>query len=174
MMTAIEVDLGAFLRLGEEIGHKLDKYDEYLSRIDAAQRSYNRGLIMPVTQTTTLNASGFGLIDLGGPPAGFEWIIRQIQFSDAALWANSMGSAVCQFGVGQIPPSAGVAMPAPSVRWAFASGPNFEAFGTNHFTAMSQSEHVYCQVSGGNAAEVVQATIVIEQWPATTPPGWLR
>ena len=163
---AIKLNLDAFLELGEKIHAKLGEYENHLSRISAYLQSYQRGVHNNDTETVTLNASGFGVMDFGQPPVGFFWIIRLITVSDAAAWSNSMGAAAVQFGVGN-PDAAGssAVLPTPYVRWPFATLPNAATFSTNQFTTTAMSDHVIAQVVGGNAGQVIQATIVYEQWP---------
>jgi hypothetical protein len=157
------MELDFMLKFFSDLGDKIEKNTRAV--LDYNER-LKRPALIPYTQTTQLNGSGYGIMDLGGPPAAYMWIVRLVSISDQLAWTNSMGSATCQFGVGNIPPEspAGVEPMAPNtVRWPFATLPNVATFSTNHFT-LYHGDRLYCQIQSGTANEYVQATAGIEQW----------
>jgi hypothetical protein len=163
METDEEYGIKAVFKLFTDVGHKLNKHTDavlgYTTRL-------KRPSLIPITNITQVNSAGYAVIDLGGPPALYMWIVRLITVSDALAWTNSMGTPTVQFGVGNIPPEAGagIAPMAPNtVRWPFNTLPNAATFSTNHFT-LYHGDRLYCQLQGGVANENVQATAVIEQW----------
>ena len=153
-----------WIDLANHIKSKVDSYETTINSIDRSLKRFHQMNIRPLTQAFTLNSSGFGIADLGQPGFGYEWIVRLISISDAALWSNSMGSATCQWGVGKAEFIPNLPMSTPSVRWPFVTLPNCADFGTNHFTVGS-SDALYCQIQGGNSGEQCQATAVVEEWP---------
>lgn len=157
----MEIDLG--LKFFADLAEKIEKNSKAM--LDYMERT-KRPMLIPYSQTGLLNSSGYTILDLGGPPAMYMWVVRMITVSDALLWSNSMGSANAQFGVGPLSPEAvaGTQPMAPNtVRWPFNVLPNVATFSTNHFT-LYHGDRLYCQLQSGTANETVQATAIVEQW----------
>ena len=161
----IDVVLKAFADMGEKVEANTKALYDYNERL-------RRGIFRTKQSTVALNSSGYGIMNLGGPPALYIWIVRLIVFSDALAWTNTMGAATVQFGIGQITPEAeaGISPMAPNtVRWPFVTCPNAADFGINHFR-MTHGEELYCQIQGGNANQTIQATVNVEEWLVSSLP----
>jgi hypothetical protein len=121
-------------------------------------------IMLDPAQAFSLNASGFAIVDLGGPPASYYWVVRGLIVADAQLWGNSMGNATAQWGKGQSSVlQAGTAMPPIMIRWVFPSCPNAANFGTNQFN-LKHGDRLFGQVVGGNANQNLVAVAMVEQW----------
>lgn len=163
------LSIKAWVDLAHHVAKTLDSYGQYISDMSASMKRYDQMIMRPVSQSATLSSTGFAIIDLGSPGHGFEWIVRLVVVSDAALWSNSMGSATVQFGKGEASPVPNTPMPAPTTRWPFTVVPNTATFGKNEFY-IGTGDRLYCQVQNGNAGQLIQATAEVEQWPVSMQP----
>jgi hypothetical protein len=147
-----------------DLGMKQDQHHARMrAMIENFYQQQTEAIMLDLSAVMTLSGTGFGLADLGGPPASYYWVVRMVSVSDAALWATTMTGALTQFGKGNLPTAPAQQMQPVTVRWAFATGPAIENFGTNHFN-LKHGDRLYCQVTAGNAAQNIQATAYVEQW----------
>lgn len=158
-MTA-EVDVGITAGLSARLG----RVERALATLVQLQTDpLDTPSFAPLTHHAALNGSGTAIIDLGGPNLGYEWRVRHCSISDNNNWATSMGNAVGQFYNALNTEPASVTIRPGHCVWPFAILPNSATFGADEFP-VTYGEHVLCLVTGGTAAELVQASIKVQQF----------
>lgn len=149
LAAQLEVTLG---KLGQGIDGLVAERRGYL------QDPYSIAWSIPLTAALTLNGSGAGLVDLGGPSQGYLWRVRRVSISDAQSFTNSMGAAVGQFYEGIPTDGPGATTMRPQmVIWPFASLPNAATFGADE-VPLAFGEHLVAVVTGGTANQVLQVS----------------
>lgn len=153
---------GLSAQLTAQLGVTLGQLSQGIDALVEERRGYLRdpysiAWAIPLTSTVTLNGSGAGLCDLGGPAQGYLWRVRRVSISDAGSFTASMGAAVGQFY--EAIPTDGPAgtMRPQSVIWPFASLPNVATFGADE-VPLAFGEHLVAVVTGGTPNQVLQVS----------------
>lgn len=112
---------------------------------------------------TILNASGFGVFDLGGPEMGERWNIKRIGVArgDDAT-ATMTGRA--DWYVGPAVPILALPYPSEGHKWPFTTLPNTMFITDNGITVIAPNNLV-CVISGGTASQPVWVNAEIEVIP---------
>lgn len=156
-MTA-ETDVSITARLGA-----IDRNLQLLAR---ARDPLDTPAMVPFTHHVTIGASAAGLIDLGGPTLGYEWRVRHCTASDNAAWVNTAAGAA-QFCNAISTETAAVTVRPNHVIESFAALPDAATFGPDEF-AVLYGEHVLCLVTGGTPGQVIQASIKVQLFTASS------
>jgi hypothetical protein len=152
----VQADASLDVQLGRLVT-QMAAMDRQRQAMAAASPAY-----LPFTTVATLSAGGAALIDLGGPPLGMRWMVRVANIYAASGGGSSMGAAVAQLGKGQS------WLQAPqNIRWAFSQLPNVANFGSDEFPVV-YGEHVLASIQGGTAAQIVLATVEVQQYDPFT------
>lgn len=115
---------------------------------------------VPFTQQVVLSAAGAGLVDLGGPTAGYMWMVRRVSISDSQSARASMGAAIGDFYTAIAQEVTATVRPQ-LWSWSFASLPNLATFGDSDFP-VQYGEHLTGVIAGGTPGQQVQVSGLLQ------------
>jgi hypothetical protein len=117
--------------------------------------------IKPPAAFGTLNGSGDGYFDLGGPNAGYMWTVRRITVVDAASLTANMGGGTAIAGIyaGNIAGAQQVATE--NLEWIIGGLPNVANFSADQLV-LQYGEHLYVQIANATADENVKVSIAYQ------------
>lgn len=156
-MTA-ETDVSITARLGA-----IDRNLQLLAR---ARDPLDTPSMVPFSHHVAINASAAGLIDLGGPTLGYEWRVRHCTVSDNSAWSKA-AAGTAQFCNAISTETAAVTVRPNHVIQSFTALPNAATFGPDEF-AVTYGEHVLCLVTSGTPGQLIQASIKVQLFTATS------
>ena len=163
-MTA-GLDIEASASLGLQVG----RLARALEAQQAQQQLANQATrFVKSSKQFTLNGSGVGQVGFEGPKTGYVWTVRRITCTDSAAASTSVaGTAWIYAGV-----SAGSDELYPeNVEWAISPLPNVANFSSDQLI-LQYGEHLYIQVTGGNANQVLKSSISYQLYrPILAPAG---
>jgi hypothetical protein len=162
MTAGLDIEAGASLAF--QIGRLANALERQMA--GQAMRDAEATRFIKSSKEFTLNGSGVGQVGFEGPKTGYVWTVRRITCTDSAAASNSVsGTAWIYGGV-----SAGsVNLYPENVEWAISPLPNVANFSGDQLV-LQYGEHLYIQVTGGTANQVLKSSISYQLYrPATAP-----
>jgi hypothetical protein len=138
-------------------------------RADAAQRAVR--YIKPPPKQITLSGTGAGVAGFEGPKLGYQWTVRRITVCDAQSPANSTGAAVAYVYAGSAAGGGGAAaaLVPSALEWIISPTPNTATWSSDQLV-LQYGEHLYVQVLGGTAAQVLVVAAAYQLVPVPVGP----
>jgi hypothetical protein len=158
MTAGLDIEAGASLAIQiGRLARALEAQQARQAQLDQATR------FIKASKQLTVGASGTAQVGFEGPKTGYVWTVRRVTLTGSASVATSVtGTAWIYAGV-----SAGsVNLYPENAEWAISPLPNVANFSSDQLV-LQYGEHLYIQVTGGSAGQVLKSSISYQLY---TPP----
>jgi hypothetical protein len=120
--------------------------------------------VKPPAAYGVVPASGVLTVSLSGPKTGYQWTVRRINVTDAALAYSTLGGQAASYIYAGVISGTANVQPE-NLEWIMPVLPNVATFGSDEIV-LQYGEHLYVQIVNGTSGQAVKITVAYQLYRA--------